>query len=672
MSAGGQLQEHFYHTLFESVGEGLVLVNKEGIIVETNPRVEELFGFEKEELLGSTIEILIPESVRKNHHQHRIDYTKSPRKRNMGSGMNLQARKKDGTHFPVEISLNHFNNDGEMFVMALITDITERNKMEEALKGTEIALRSMHQITSNQALGFDEKIAELLEFGSLQFGLETGILARIEGDDYHVEEVVGRIEGIRKGDVRVLDHTYCYDIIHREEPLHIEHASESRWNAHPCYVNTKLESYIGARINVNHQVYGTISFVSSIAKPTPFSSTEKELLKLMAEWVGEAIQQKKAKEELHSLNAQLEKRVEERTEALRESQRLYSIIARNFPNGTINVFDRQLNYVFVEGRELYKLGVTNENLIGTPYLDRIPETLVDEVRTALEQVFEGENKTFELSSNDQYYEMTAVPLTNTIGEIKQIMMVEQNVTHQKKAADEMRKALQKEKELGELKTRFVSMASHEFRTPLSTVLSSASLIGRYQKQEDEPKRLKHVNRIKSAVNTLTGILNDFLSLDKLEEGKVEYIPQLFNLQQLVEQVVDEMQTVARKNQQIVLQYSGESQGNCDSQIMRNILHNLLSNAIKYSPEDKNIDLTIVVNDTIHMEVKDRGIGIPDKDKEHMFDRFFRAGNSTNIQGTGLGLNIVKKYLDLMGGTIHFESEEYIGTTFFITIPNQTA
>ncbi|KAA9345959.1 ATP-binding protein [Adhaeribacter soli] len=239
------------------------------------------------------------------------------------------------------------------------------------------------------------------------------------------------------------------------------------------------------------------------------------------------------------------------------------------------------------------------------------------------------------------------------------------------AQREIRKALQKEKELHELKSRFVTIASHEFRTPLSTVLSSASLIGKYKTTEDDDKRQKHVDRIKSAVSNLTSILNDFLSISRIEEGKIYNVPTSFNLEVFCLEVTDEMQGFVKQGQQIQYQHFGSQKTiNLDKQLLKNILLNLLSNASKYSAEGKTIFFTTeIAENKIQIKVKDEGIGIPDADKAHLFDPFFRAQNVTNIQGTGLGLNIVKRYVDIMGGTLSYESELDQGTTFIINFPH---
>ncbi|HXP49439.1 MAG TPA: PAS domain-containing sensor histidine kinase, partial [Bacteroidia bacterium] len=235
---------------------------------------------------------------------------------------------------------------------------------------------------------------------------------------------------------------------------------------------------------------------------------------------------------------------------------------------------------------------------------------------------------------------------------------------------ELTRALEKEMELNELKSRFVAMASHEFRTPLSTILSSVALVEKYNDPSHSEDKTRHINRIRSTVKNLTNILNDFLSLDKLEGELVRVNPAVFRLDKFCAEVVEEIRVVAKPGQQINYLYAAMvREVNMDQNLLRNILNNLLNNAIKYSPENSLIDFAISDNNNeITISVKDCGIGIPEDDRPFMFDRFFRAKNASNIQGTGLGLNIVKRYIDLMGGSIDFTSEVNKGTIFAVKLP----
>jgi PAS domain S-box-containing protein len=496
--------EGICHALFDSAAEGLVLVNASGTIQLANRRMTELFGYTNEELIGQKIELLVPSEYSHSHGSKREAFNRHPTQRTMGSGRDLLGLRKDGSKFPVEISLNHFDAGGQLLVMALISDISLR-------KQTEI--------------------------------------------------------------------------------------------------------------------------------------------------------------ELERLRDDLERRVQERTRELRESQNLYGIIARNFPNGTINVFDRNLNYIFVEGRELFRMGVTSEQLKGTNFLSRLSPEVGIKIAMRLEEVFNGQNVSFDLEVENKHYEFHAVPLRDADGLILQILVVEMNITQQKRAESDIMKTLDKERQLNELKSRFVSMASHEFRTPLSTILTSLSLVRRYTRPEDEENREKHYNRIRTAVHNLTSILNDFLSLDKLETGLISPTESQIDFRAFLVDAIDELQSMCKVGQQITLSYEGEPNIRTDLNMLRNIVTNLISNAMKYSPENTAIEVRGWVRDQkVRLDVRDHGIGIPDADKPHMFERFFRANNATNIQGTGLGLNIVRKYLDLMGGDIWFESQSGEGSLFSVVLP----
>lgn len=234
---------------------------------------------------------------------------------------------------------------------------------------------------------------------------------------------------------------------------------------------------------------------------------------------------------------------------------------------------------------------------------------------------------------------------------------------------ELTQALEREKGLSELKSRFMSIASHEFRTPLSTILSSTSLIEKYNKEEQEENRKKHTTRIKSAVKNLTDILDDFLSLDKLEQGRVTLTRETLNLNELSLELIEELNGILKSGQAIHLSFYGNRETVQDKKVLRNILLNLLSNAIKYSEEEKGIYLFIENNGSlVTIRVKDEGIGIPEEEQKNLFGKFYRAKNAIHIQGTGLGLNIVKRYVELLDGDITFISKQNEGTTFTITFP----
>lgn len=403
-----------FQALFEHSSIGIIISNEEGIIERSNPYASKIFGFEHGELIGQTIEVLIPPYLREKHVQYRALYNNNPQPRSMGTNLNLMAVKKDSTLFPVEVSLTFFENNGKLQIVSFINDISVR---------------------------------------------------------------------------------------------------------------------------------------------------------------------KQAENDLRRLTEELETKVRERTKELTDA--------------------------------LLELSHTNEGL-------------------------------------------------------------KQEMEQRKKVESQIRGMLETEKELNELKSRFVSMASHEFRTPLGGILTSVSLIAKYPKTEDEPKREKHIQNIKKSVRNLTNILNDFLSLDKLDQGKIASSPSQFDLTTFLDEAIDELKETSDRDHVFEVSHQAPHLSVFqDKEMIRNVVINLISNAIKYSPEGS----TIFVRSRgdggqVVLEIQDQGMGIPKEDQKHLFERFFRAKNVLNLQGTGLGLNIVKRYLDLMGGNIQCTSEENQGTTFIVTLPRE--
>jgi len=404
-----KLNDIAFEALFNYATIGIITVDREANIILANPYALFQFGYESAELIGQKIEILIPGRFAHGHEQKRDGYIHHPKSRPMGVGLDLFAKRKDGTEFPVEVSLSNYKIEDRLYVIAFIIDISVRKESER--------------------------------------------------------------------------------YIHAEQ-------------------------------------------------------AEKERIA----------------EQLKQLNEQLEQKIEDRTMMLRET--------------------------------LHQL---------------------------------------------------------------------------EKSRDELTEALEKEKDLNDLKSRFVSMASHEFRTPLSTILSSVSLIDKYKTEEEQEKRLKHIHRIKAQVKNLSNILEEFLSLGKLEEGRVSETKTEFNLRELLIELVSELSNLAKEGQTMVVDCNEDEIVLLDKGMLRNILINLVSNALKYSGEKSEVLISVTHDtDKVILSIKDSGIGISEEDLKHMTDRFFRGTNAINIQGTGLGLHIVKKYLEIMGGTIEFASELHVGTEVKIT------
>ncbi|WNJ17773.1 ATP-binding protein [Pontibacter sp. G13] len=391
-----------------------------------------------------------------------------------------------------------------------------------------------------------------------------------------------------------------------------------------------------------------------------------------------AIQQAANLTQIRSLNAELEERVQRRTlelqlanEELSRSQWLYHSMANQFPSTLIAVLDPDMNLLLADGQELEAFGETRETMLGKSVYSLFEPDTHEKLTYFLQRVFGGESLDFDMHRKDQIYLIQGVPLNADGLESEQILIVFRNITLEKQAETEIKHALNKERQLNELKSRFISMASHEFRTPLSTILSSVSLIEKYTQTEQQPNRAKHVDRIKANVRNLTSILEDFLSISKLEEGKMEVRPSEFDLVELIQEVCEEMQSLAKPGQDLHIEAELDKQVHLDKHLTRNILLNLISNAIKYSGPDSRIHINLTDKEPhLKLSVKDEGIGIAEEEQIHLFERFYRAHNATHIQGTGLGLNIVHKYVSLMQGVIEFESEIDRGTTFTVTLPIQ--
>lgn len=374
---------------------------------------------------------------------------------------------------------------------------------------------------------------------------------------------------------------------------------------------------------------------------------------------------------------ELELKVRQRTaqlesanQELLKSQALYHSIASNFPDGFIGVMDRDLKYILVGGKGLHELGLNPVSVLGDRVFDSIHDTITSYAEGALIKVFDGEIVSFDIDIAGKYYNVSAVPIAEGASSIKEILVVVKNVSAQKNLERELVKTLAKEKQLNTLKSRFVTMASHEFRTPLTTILSSAFLLENYTGQQLESEKRKHLDRIKRSVHGLTELLNDFLSLDKLEEGVIQVVYKPVYLKQFFEDILQEISLIKKENQKVVFEFSGdEAEVLMDKQLVRNILLNLLSNAIKYSATSGTIGLTVlVVVKSIKIKVSDHGIGIPPEEQQLVFNRFFRASNTSEIQGTGLGLNIVKRYVKLLKGRVRFQSRLDKGTIFTVTLP----
>ncbi len=416
---------------------------------------------------------------------------------------------------------------------------------------------------------------------------------------------------------------------------------------------------------------------------------------------------KEAEFALRQLNEELEHRVKERTtelttlnQALYQREEELETILENTPD-VIARYDKQLRHTYINPAIEREIGVPSRKFIGKtlPELD-FPDSLVCCWESHFREVFTSqEERLMEFSftgrNGIQFYEARIVPEFSFSDSVDSILSIVRNITARKQAEEEIRSCLEKEKELSELRSSFITMTSHEFRTPLMTIQTSTELLNHYRSRLSPEKQSIHLQRIQSAVARMTQMLNDILLISEAKIGKLEFQPKPINLSKFCCDLVEYWQLHDSNKHNIVLTESNSYKGEISNQenqeaeadissisnlptlpcldknLIQEILNNLISNSIKYSPMGSTIDFKIdYLENEIIFTIKDSGIGIPEKDKIHLFEIFHRATNVGTIPGVGLGLAIVKQCLDLHKGEISVISEVGKGTTFTVTLPYQ--
>ena len=361
------------------------------------------------------------------------------------------------------------------------------------------------------------------------------------------------------------------------------------------------------------------------------------------------------------------------------------------------IFDESLNEIYVfNANTLHFVNVNKEAQRNMGYnleefkamkpLDIKPNMNSSQFQLLIEPLLNGQRDKVKFETDHQRKDGSIYPVEvhlqlSTFGQNDVIVAIILDITERKNYTEKLEKkvqertkqlteALAKEKELNELKTRFLSLVSHEFKTPLSSILTSITLLAKYTESHQQEKRDKHVETIKNKVRYLDTILTDFLSVERLDSGKVNYKIETFPLSKIVNEVVYGANMLLKSGQTIKYPENIDDIFiKFDEKTLELALSNLIHNAIKYSPEDTTISLEVRRSkNTILIKVIDRGIGIPAEDQKHIFNRYFRAENALLNQGTGIGLNIAKQHLENLDATIEFTSEENKGSIFTIVIP----
>ena len=372
-------------------------------------------------------------------------------------------------------------------------------------------------------------------------------------------------------------------------------------------------------------------------------------------------------EELLKTQAKLSIALEEYTEIFDNAPLSYFILDKK---GLI----RNVNTMGIE-----KLGYSKMQLLGkslSVFINSKEEQ--DEFYIYRNSLIEGEKrKRFEcdmkLFDGSSFYAlMEGVVVRDKNDQFKYLLISVSDITGKRLQNCLLESSLNKEKELNEMKSQFITIASHEFRTPLSTILTSTELIEQYNLPEHLEKKKNHFKKIKTSVARIQEILIDFLSADEIEKGKIKNNPEIFDLIDFINTLLAELKMFSVKHSSVFTPDVKSKQVFLDKKLLKLSLSNIIINAYKYSPEGGKVELFFEdgVDDSFCIKIKDEGIGIPQNDKVHLFNKFFRAKNVKNIQGTGIGLNITKKIVKLMGGSLSFISQENKGSTFSICFKNK--
>ncbi|MBX3064089.1 MAG: PAS domain-containing sensor histidine kinase [Anaerolineae bacterium] len=378
------------------------------------------------------------------------------------------------------------------------------------------------------------------------------------------------------------------------------------------------------------------------------------------------------------------RRVAERTAELMQERTLLRILVDNIPD-YIYVKDEEGRYLLANRAYLLSLRLyAPEDLLGKSDYDVYPKTMADYFHNAdldalrsLQPVMGVEELRPGLGGGDIWVSATKVPLIGAAGTPIGILGIAHDITTRKRMEDELRRALQTEQELSELKSRFVSIASHEFRTPLATILASTETLRNYRKQLTDEKIEARLDKIRTQVRHMTEIMEDVLMLARGQAGKIVFKPEPTDIVALLQEVLrDLLGTGEREPQhQLVTEIScvPDQQVAIDRGLFRKAVTNLLTNALKYSPSGSRVEVILTCDPpdnakTAVLIVRDSGIGIPEEDQKYIFEPFHRGRNVGAISGTGLGLVVAKQSIELHGGSIRFSSSTGIGTTFVMRLP----
>lgn len=530
-----------------------------------------------------------------------------------------------------------------------------------------INLKNLHRINTSNYNSFDDLFNDCLTTGCQMFNLSTGIISQVEGECYVIRATKSPLTFLEVGLEFVLKDTYCAAVVREKKTITYTQVSKlESMRSHPVYQNLQLESYIGTPIFVNGEVYGTLNFSSTQPKAENFQLKEVEAIELMAQSIGKFI-----------AAYQIERRQKQAELALRNSEQRWSTLAETAPVG-IFLTDTEGNCLYVNKYWCQITGMTAQEAYGHGWADALHPEDRDRIFRKWHQSikqdfpFRSEYRLVRPDGKITSVYGQAISEIAANGSITGYIGTITDITYRQEI-EEITKALEQEKKMSELKLRFFSMASHEFRTPLSIITLAAQMLENAEVEWLDNRQIRNIHRIKNSARKITQMLTEVLILARAEAEKLEVKPKTFNLEQFCQQIIEEIKTEIPEDVSISFSFVSEGNQNkhvyLDRKLLHSILINLLSNAVKYSPRGKEVSFEVKFQaESVVFTIKDQGIGIPKKDRVHLFEAFYRGENVGRIDGSGLGLAIVKQCVDLQKGKITYQSFPEQGTTFVVSLP----
>lgn len=509
----------------------------------------------------------------------------------------------------------------------------------------------------------EEAFDRLTRLASKILHAPISIVSLVDEDRQFFKSEIGLSEPWASRRQTPLSHSFCQHAVATGQPLIIGDARE-----HPLVQgnlgipNLGIIAYAGIPlISRDGQPLGSFCVIDK--QPRVWSDEEIEILKDLAASVMTEI-------ELRTAIRDAERAVEQLHESRTQLQDLFDnatdLIQSAAPDG---------RFLYVNRAWQETLGYTSEEAAGLSVFDIIHPDQRQYCLALLQSAMDGQTVewaevTFIAKDGRSIAVEGNVNCRFENGQPAATRGIFRDITVRKRAEAEVRRAIEKEKELGELKLRFVSMASHEFRTPLSVILSSAELLENYGDGWPTEKKTQHYRRIETSVENMTHMLDNVLIIGKAEAGKLQFTPASLDLEAFCRDLAEEIRLSVGREHEILFEcVAGCADARVDERLLRQVLTNLLSNAVKYSPKGSQVRFTLRCDaDCAVFDVQDRGLGIPADDQPRLFESFHRAKNVGSIPGTGLGLSIVKKSVDLHGGEITFASQPGAGSTFTVSVP----